>query len=66
MIESEYIELIVSPKGEVKIEAFGFKGGGCLKVTQEIIDKIGTTKKQVLKNEYHDQKKVFEAVKVKT
>jgi hypothetical protein len=43
------IEIDISPKGEVKIEAFGFQGGACLAATKEIEAALGKVEGRKMK-----------------
>jgi hypothetical protein len=45
------IKLTVSPKGETKIEAFGFQGADCLQATLAIERAIGKVTDRELKPE---------------
>ena len=47
------IEVIVSPAGEIKIDAVGFKGGDCEKATAFLEAALGTPGKKVKKPEYY-------------
>jgi hypothetical protein len=47
----------VTPEGEVKVEAVGFKGQGCEKATKAIEEAMGISGKRIKKPEY-DAKEV--------
>ena len=47
------IEVIVSPQGEVKIDAIGFKGPDCEKATRFLEQALGVINNRVKKPEYH-------------
>jgi hypothetical protein len=48
------IVIEVSPQGEVKIEAVGFKGNACEKATKAIEDALGKVEKRTLKPEHRE------------
>ncbi|MBU6231559.1 DUF2997 domain-containing protein [Patescibacteria group bacterium] len=52
---SRSIVVSVSPDGEVKVEAVGFKGGSCEKATQAIEKALGTSGPRTKKPEYFQQ-----------
>lgn len=45
------IHVTVSPEGETKIEAIGFKNAACLKETKELEEALGKIEKRDLKAE---------------
>lgn len=47
------IEVIVSPDGNVTVEAFGFKGKGCEAATKAIEQALGVSGKSMRKPEYN-------------
>ena len=47
------IEVIVSPAGEIQIDAVGFKGPDCEKATQFLEEALGVVGNKVKKPEYH-------------
>ena len=47
------IEVIISPQGEVKIDAIGFKGPDCEKATRFLEQALGVVSNRVKKPEYH-------------
>lgn len=49
------IEVIVSPDGEVKIEAVGFSGSSCTKATEALEKALGVTKSKTKKKEFWAQ-----------
>jgi hypothetical protein len=51
------IEIIVSPTGEISIDALGFKGPDCEKATKFLEEALGVAKKKVKKPEFHRQNK---------
>ena len=46
------IEVIVSPQGEVKIDAIGYKGTACEKATRFLEEALGVITNRVKKPEY--------------
>ena len=63
---SQSIEITISPNGKATVEAKGYHGGECTKVTADIIKGLGTVTDRKLKQEYHDPVQVAETVKIKT
>lgn len=49
------IEVIITPVGEVCIEAIGFKGGACEKATAAIEQALGAVRVKRRKPEYNQQ-----------
>ena len=47
------IEVIVSPKGDISIDAVGFKGADCEKATHFLEEALGVVGDRVKKPEYH-------------
>ena len=47
------IEVIVSPNGEIQIDALGFKGADCEKATRYLEEALGVVSERVKKPEYH-------------
>ena len=47
------IEVIVSPKGESRIETFGFEGSTCRSVTSQLEKALGTHQTESLKPEFY-------------
>jgi hypothetical protein len=64
MFGKEELEVTISPKGEVQIEAKGFKGGSCLKATKRLEEALGIEKARKLKVEFHEELVVADKVKV--
>ena len=58
------IEIIVSPTGEIVIDALGFKGADCEKATQYLEQALGVTSSKVKKPEYHQSRHVQRQQKV--
>jgi len=50
---SQSIEIIVSPDGEITIEAVGFKGKGCEAATKALEAALGVVSSRKKKPEYH-------------
>ena len=51
------IELIISPKGESRIEAFGFQGNSCQTATNALEKALGAKSSGTLKSEYYETSK---------
>ncbi len=49
------IEILVSPAGDISIDAVGFKGADCEKATRFLEQALGLIKGRVKKPEYHAQ-----------
>jgi len=47
------IEIIVSPAGEIQIEAVGFKGADCEQATRFLEEALGMVGSKQKKPEYH-------------
>ena len=47
------IEVLISPTGEVVIEAFGFKGADCEQATRFLEEALGVLTNKSRKPEYH-------------
>ena len=47
------IEVVVSPNGDISINAVGFKGADCEKATQALEEALGVVKHRVKKPEYY-------------
>lgn len=47
------IEVIVSPIGDIRIDAVGFKGADCEKATRYLEEALGVVGNRVKKPEYH-------------
>jgi hypothetical protein len=52
-MKNQSIEVIVSPMGDISIEAVGFKGGACEKATRFLEEALGVCKTRQRKPEYH-------------
>ena len=52
---SQSIEVIVTPQGEIVIEAIGFKGGACEKATAAIEQALGVARAKRRKPEFNQQ-----------
>ncbi len=52
------IEVIVSPGGDIKIDALGFKGADCEKATRFLEEALGVIGTRVKKPEYHQTRTV--------
>ena len=46
------IEIIVSPKGDISIDAIGFKGPDCERATRALEEALGVVQQRVNKPEY--------------
>jgi hypothetical protein len=49
------LEIIVSPTGEIQIEAVGFVGSACKEATKALEEALGTLKSSQTKPEYHQR-----------
>jgi hypothetical protein len=49
------IEIIVSPNGEIQIDAVGFKGPDCEQATKFLEEALGVVGKTVKKSEYNQR-----------
>ena len=47
------IEIIISPTGEIQIDAINFKGPDCEAATRFLEQALGVTTRKVKKPEYH-------------
>ena len=47
------IEIIVSPTGDIKIDAVGFKGADCEQATRFLEEALGVVNQRAKKPEYH-------------
>ncbi len=47
------VEILVSPNGEISIDAVGFKGADCEKATRFLQQALGVTKNRIQKPEYY-------------
>jgi hypothetical protein len=46
------IEIIVSPQGDISIDALGFKGPDCEKATRAMEEALGVVHRRIRKPEY--------------
>jgi hypothetical protein len=53
MSANKTIEIIVSPNGEVQIDAIGFKGADCEQATRFLEEALGVVGLKTKKPEYH-------------
>jgi hypothetical protein len=51
------IEVIISPKGEIIIDAIGFKGADCEHATRYLEEALGVAGEHSKKPEYHQRAK---------
>ena len=51
------IEVIITPTGEITIDAIGFKGADCEKATRFLEEALGVAGNRVKKPEYHQTRK---------
>jgi hypothetical protein len=49
------IEIIVSPKGEIQIDAVGFKGPDCEQATKFLEEALGVVGQKTKKREFHQR-----------
>ena len=49
------IEIIISPTGEVSIDAIGFKGADCERATAYLEQALGVVATKIKKPEYHSR-----------
>jgi hypothetical protein len=52
---SKSIEIVISPIGEVQIDAVGFKGADCEKATKFLEEALGIICQKQKKPEYHQR-----------
>ena len=52
---SRSIEVIVSPTGEIEIDAVGFKGADCEQATKFLEVALGVVNERIKKPEYHQR-----------
>jgi hypothetical protein len=50
---SKTIQVVVSPKGETKIETFGFTGSSCQDATRALEQALGAKTEETLTGEYY-------------
>jgi len=51
------IEIIVSPTGDISIDALGFTGADCEKATHYLEEALGVIKARARKPEYHQRQR---------
>jgi hypothetical protein len=56
-MKTRTIEVIVSPIGEIQIDAVGFKGADCEHATKFLEEALGTVQQKQHKPEYHQRNK---------
>ncbi len=49
------IEIIITPTGEIEIDAVGFKGPDCEKATKFLEEALGVVGQKIKKPEYHQR-----------
>jgi hypothetical protein len=54
-MESQDLEITISATGEVKIEVKGVQGAGCLDLTKNLENALGTVEDRQLKGEYYQE-----------
>jgi hypothetical protein len=52
-MNNKTIVIIVSPMGDISIDAVGFKGPDCEQATKFLEEALGVVGKKVIKPEYH-------------
>ncbi len=52
------IELVISPTGDLKLDAIGFKGPDCEKATAFLEKALGQIEKRERKPEYHTRNRI--------
>jgi hypothetical protein len=52
---SRTIQVVITPTGEIKIDAVGFKGADCEKATAFLEAALGIERTRVRKPEFHQQ-----------
>ena len=60
------IEIIVSPKGDISIDAVGFRGPDCEKATRALEEALGVVQQRIKKPEYLAQANSIAQQKVGT
>ncbi len=56
-MKNKSIEVVVSPTGDIAIDAVGFTGADCDQATRFLEEALGVTKSRVKKPEYHQRAK---------
>ncbi len=41
------VKVRIGPRGQVKMEAYGYKGAACLQATKDVMEKLGATEDDV-------------------
>ena len=54
-MDSQEMEITISPKGEVQIQVKGVHGAGCVDLTKGLEDGLGTVEERKLTGEYYAQ-----------
>ena len=54
-MESQEMEITISPAGEVKIQVKGVHGAGCLDLTKDLENRLGAVEDRQLTAEYYQQ-----------
>lgn len=54
-MESQEMEITISPTGEVKIQVKGVHGAGCLDLTKDLETQLGAVEDRQLTAEYYEQ-----------
>lgn len=52
---NERIRIVISPEGEVNMEAIGFTGDACEKATRELEEALGQVESRRHKPEFHQR-----------
>jgi hypothetical protein len=58
------IEVVVSPIGEIQIDAVGFKGADCEHATKFLEEALGTVQQKQKKPEFHQRTKTKQQQKI--
>lgn len=61
---SKTIEVVVSPTGDISIDAVGFKGADCDQATKFLEEALGTVAVKSKKPEYHQRQSTANQQKV--
>jgi hypothetical protein len=54
-MKTRTIEIIISPIGEIQIDAVGFKGADCEQATKPLEEALGVVQQKQRKPEYHQR-----------
>ena len=60
---TKIIEVIVSPKGETRIETKGFVGGECRQASRLMEEAIGVSASEKLTTEFYQQQSTGQSIK---